>query len=549
VGGFPMLVEVSSEVFRNGTISFGNGLNVVLGDEHATNSIGKSSLLMIIDFIFGGETYVSHNKDTISELGHHEFKFKMNFGGEISAFRRDTSSPESVRECDLNYTPINIIPIDDYTKLLKSKYKLNDIDSSFREITSLYSRVWGKHNSEIKRPLQNYSGQKASESLEVLIKLFGKYSTIEPLMREMQSSVSQKDYLASAQKGKYYPKITKTQYSENLKSRESALVEVLDIKNELAKYATNIKEIVNREVLELKVQKDGVLDKKMEIESKLQRITANLNASRHIKSKSFRQLKEFFPDIDVDRLEKVEMFHSSLSRLLKKELEASKEGYQSELKNINIQLQELDSKMKSTVSSVDDPGKIIDRTFGLINRVDKIDREIKAYDTEVEVGVKTKASRDALISERNRILKEIEFILNDEMKELSSFVYSDSLKSPRIKFTDTNYEFEVYEDTGTGKAFSSLLIFDISVFKMTKLPFLIHDSFLFKNIQNTAVSGLALAYDSFDKQSFIAMDEIQKYGKNASEILEKKSVVKLSNESTLFIKDWRKPEAKPKQEN
>jgi hypothetical protein len=135
------------------------------------------------------------------------------------------------------------------------------------------------------------------------------------------------------------------------------------------------------------------------------------------------------------------------------------------------------------------------------------------------------------------------------MKELSTSIYSDSLKSPRIKFSDTNYEFEVYEDTGTGKAFSSLLIFDLSVFKMTRLPLLIHDSFLFKNIQNSAVSGLARAYTSFSKQSFIAIDEIKKYGTNAADMLETNSVIRLTNESTLFIKDWRKHETKTNPED
>lgn len=35
-------------------ITFHKGLNVVLGDNKGTNSIGKSTLLMVIDFIFGG---------------------------------------------------------------------------------------------------------------------------------------------------------------------------------------------------------------------------------------------------------------------------------------------------------------------------------------------------------------------------------------------------------------------------------------------------------------------------------------------------------------
>ena len=57
-----MLVEIKSDIFREKTIEFHRGLNIILGDEKASNSIGKSNLLLIIDFIFGGETYIYHSK-------------------------------------------------------------------------------------------------------------------------------------------------------------------------------------------------------------------------------------------------------------------------------------------------------------------------------------------------------------------------------------------------------------------------------------------------------------------------------------------------------
>lgn len=49
-----MLVEIRCDKFKKKVITFHKGLNVVLGDNKGTNSIGKSTLLMVIDFIFGG---------------------------------------------------------------------------------------------------------------------------------------------------------------------------------------------------------------------------------------------------------------------------------------------------------------------------------------------------------------------------------------------------------------------------------------------------------------------------------------------------------------
>ena len=74
-----MLIEIRCEKFNERVIMFKSGLNVVLGDENATNSIGKSTLLMVIDFVFGGTTFLTHNKDVMSELGDHDYCFKFLF--------------------------------------------------------------------------------------------------------------------------------------------------------------------------------------------------------------------------------------------------------------------------------------------------------------------------------------------------------------------------------------------------------------------------------------------------------------------------------------
>ncbi len=535
-----MLLEVSSDVFRSGPVSFHHGLNVVLGDEKATNSIGKSSLLMILDFIYGGETYLSHNQDTINELGHHEFKFKMQVGEVVKAFRRSTNSPESIRGCDLEYNPIQIIPLAEYTEFLKTVYMLDEIDSSFRSVISLYSRIWGKDNAFVAKPLHSFASQKAMEAIDNLVKLFNKYSQLKPLIADLHDSTNQKEYLKSAQKGSYAPKITKTKYDSNFEKRGKINGEIENIKSELSKYAANIREIVNRDVLELKIKKDSLLEKKLEIESKLLRVSANLNSSRHIKSKSFKQLKEFFPDINSERLEKVELFHSRISQILKKELESSRSIYSGELSAVNDEIRIIDDKMRASVTSIENPGTIIDRTFGLLTEMGQIDRENKTYDQSIQISARVDISKSTLADRRKSILTEIEFELNDEMRNIAQQVYVDANKSPIVLFTDSNYQFEVYEDTGTGKAFSSLLIFDLAVFKLTKLPLLIHDSFLFKNIQNTAVSGLVDRYVASEKQSFIAIDEISKYGPETSKRLEANAVIKLADDRTLFVKDWRK---------
>ncbi len=58
-----MLLEMKSSAFKKEgkvrpPIHFREGLNVVLGKEDGAMSIGKSTVLVEIGFVFGGDTYI-----------------------------------------------------------------------------------------------------------------------------------------------------------------------------------------------------------------------------------------------------------------------------------------------------------------------------------------------------------------------------------------------------------------------------------------------------------------------------------------------------------
>lgn len=101
-----MLVEMHSPVFiENGNvrpiIKFEEGLNVILGKEDGANSIGKSSAMLAIDFVFGGNTY--KDSDAVKHVGHHTIFFAFKFGGQLYRFARKTDDFEKVIVCDEKY--------------------------------------------------------------------------------------------------------------------------------------------------------------------------------------------------------------------------------------------------------------------------------------------------------------------------------------------------------------------------------------------------------------------------------------------------------------
>ncbi len=234
------------------------------------------------------------------------------------------------------------------------------------------------------------------------------------------------------------------------------------------------------------------------------------------------------------------MFHSEISRILRSDLRESEKELSSTLKLITDELNKIDRKIAITLEDIENPNIIVDRVYELSKAHSETSTEIRFFETETQVKYDLKDAKKELSKEKLRILNLIEDIINDKTRNYVNKIYSEKRRNPVLELGQNSYSFEAIEDTGTGKAYSNLILLDLVFFSTTELPFLIHDSLIFKNIENEAVANLIELYESFEKQSFIAIDEIKKYGDNAEKRLLHKKVISLSDNKVLYIKDWRK---------
>lgn len=535
-----MLVDLRSEVFREKIITFHAGLNVVIGDEKATNSIGKSSILMVIDFVFGGDSLLDHNYDIVEELGEHDYSFKFQFNGSPYYFRRGTFKSDLVYKCNEKYEEEEPISIDEYRTFLKTAYSLNHIELTFRSLVSLFSRIWGKENIDVKHPLHGFKRQRSADCIDNILKQYDRYKSIQSINMRVKELSSEKNTINKAFTQELIPKITKTKYKENITRVNEIDAEINDIKKNLAKYAVNISEIVNREVSELKTKKDSLLKEKGKISTRLNRIRLDLSQNKHIKSKTFSGLIRFFPEVDVDKITEVEEFHSKISTILKNELKESEKELSLSLDEIDTAISEIDTQLNTAFSNIDNPEVIVDRVHELANNHSSAAAEIRYFETDDRVSDELKQLKEKLSQEKLRLLKIVEDIVNDKTRKYVDEIYSEKRRSPTLTLSQNSYTFTAIEDTGTGKAYSNLILFDLAVLGTTDLPILIHDSVLYKNVENNAVAKLITLYISLGKQTFISIDEIKKYGSNAEALLLKNKVLELSNDNVLYIKDWRK---------
>lgn len=534
-----LLREIRCKIFRKEVVRFHSGLNVVLGDEKATNSIGKSTLLMVVDFVFGGSTFLTWNKDVVRELGHHHYDFMFEFDGLEYRFRRETLTPDSVYACDQNYDPTTSLSLSEFNARLKKLYGLPSPKQSFRSAVGLHLRVWGKDNLIPDLPLHASPNSSGRDCVDNLIKTYGMFEPIEQSDAESKKAEKQLKTLRAAQADELIPKLTKTAYKQAGIAVANLERDLASVRESLASYAVSLETIVNREVLDLRKRKEILLARRTILAGRLQRLELNIAGRRRLGAHNFRDLQRYFPEVNVERLAEVEHFHDGVAGILQEQLLQSMEGLRQEVDAIDAEVKEIDSKVSDAMRTVDQPEALVEHIYGVARSLEEAKASRQSYELATTTKEAVQLARENLTSVKQGIVWDVQKIVNAGMLRLTATALGETRRAPELWLSETGYKFETFEDTGTGTAYLGMILFDLSVFESTKLPVIAHDSVLFKNISNDTVAKLIRQYTLVSKQSFIALDDVDRYGADAAKLLRELSVLQLSDMSVLYIKDWR----------
>ena len=132
-------------------------------------------------------------------------------------------------------------------------------------------------------------------------------------------------------------------------------------------------------------------------------------------------------------------------------------------------------------------------------------------------------------------------MLNTEMDRINSELYTEKFNAPTVHFSGSNYTFFTPNDTGTGIAFKGLVVFDLAIMHLSKLPILVHDSVVLKQISDNAVERIIDQYIACGKQVVIALDKQESYSEKTEKMLLKYANLQLEpNGKELFGKSWGK---------
>jgi hypothetical protein len=534
-----MLYEIICDEFKEKRIEFHAGLNTVLGDDLGSNSIGKSTFLMIIDFVFGGRDYVMLSSDVQKNVGNHLIKYCFIFEGVKYFFSRSTDDAENINECDEKYQVKIAISRDNYCAFLKKMYKISLNGISFRDIVGRYLRIYGKENLDEKHPLHRVHNERAGEPTNALLRLFDLYKFIEELDKLFKRKESELDTYKKAQKFQYISSIGKKKYKENVMELDLLCNERLKLAKDLDENLLDLDSVKTDELLKLKDELSIAKRQRSRLYSKLRMINLNIDENVNLKAERFDDLQLFFPNVSIKNISEIERFHKEIRLVLKSELKQNKAELERLISVAQSHVDELEKAIKELSKSSDFSKVILTKHSNLQKKIETLQDENKSFE---KLGSLAQAKADAKQRRDNMKMEQLQHLqttINIKMLEINDLIYSKMKKPPTILFDDNQYTFFTTDDTGTGTSYKSMIVYDLSILELTQLPILIHDSIVLKQISDIAIEKIFTIYNNtIEKQIFISFDKIAAYTSQSQEILKETKVLELSAGNELFGRSW-----------
>ena len=533
-----MLKELRCNKLIKEKLEFNDGFNALVGPDDGANSIGKSSVLMLIDFSLSGDDFINLCSDVIDNAGIITVEMDFIFKDVKHSFSRSTNDPKVVQFISEKDKPE--ITIDEYRNFLKEHYCFPDGSASFRGAVNPFFRIWGKDNYNPNKPLNSFPNEPYSKIKPNILKLFSFYNSVKELEKEKKSTDDKKKILKGAFDEGYIKSLTKKEKDKSEKRLLEIESELESIKGSIESYAINAKQIINDENLNLKSEKDSLISSLFHTKNRLKRIEDNLNYGSTINKKNFEKLADYFPDVDTLKLAKIDQFHSGVTKILKAELREEKNLLEDRIRSLEIEINTIDTKLIASVAMLDKPYGIVDKMLELSVEEKGLRDQIRFRVIKSTIDTKVDDLSKQITQKVVASLKTIENTLNSTMSEYIGMFYEDNPVNPEISLSETRYDFRHNDDSGTGKAYANMIAMDMTFLEKTYLPVLIHDLIIFSNIEDHAIEEIFNVYAKTKKQTFIAIDKLSRFNKKTKMLVENNKFLALDSNTLAFGKSWKK---------
>lgn len=533
-----MLHKIYCNRFHRQNLYFNSNLNVVLGTPTGDNSIGKTTLLMIVDYVFGGETY-SRSKDILENIHDHQICFTFRFKTRRYHFSRSFCNPNVVKKCDFTYQPLEEMSLKEFNTWLSEHYDLNYCKLTFRDAVSRYMRIYGKDNCDEKRPLSAFSNDTASNAIVSLLKLFNMYEDIDELEQNAREAKEKLKVYKDAQKHNFITNISKRDYEKNSKQIEALTLKLEEFTKNFQLTILDKDQMLSDRAIELKKKLLDTRRIRNSVKNKLKDVEINADYHFKISKSSFTELKRFFPQINIEHLEEVDRFHREIAKVFHVELEHEKNLLSNRLFELNNIVHNLEHELSALTTTPNFSTEALNQFAETKEKIQKMSAQNSAYTKSENLKNDKFIATQRLQSIKSQYLGEVEKRINSKMEKLNNSLYKGLYNSPVLHLEENSYSFHTPNDTGTGIAYKGVVVFDLAVFQLTNLPILVHDSIILKQISDEAVGNILKQYISSEKQVVIALDKQTSYDKETAKLLQQNSIIELGpDKKALFGRSW-----------
>ena len=551
-----MLVEVRCDKFiSNGKvrepIRFHAGLNVVLGDDNGSNSIGKSTFLMILDFVFGGIDYIQKCVDVQENVKEHTICFAFDFGGQMYYFSRNTIDYNKIVKCDAGYQALpdeKPLSLQKYGEFLCEQYALSAEGTTWRGAIARFIRVYKRDTLDEERPLRSSKDENTADAIKGYMRLYDRYSSVEAQIKQAAKAEDEKETFRKSTQEYNHVRAAKNDKEKaanetriaELEQQEQALIAdsdrgLLDLDSMTAQRLSELNEAL------INYRREKAL-----VQTQLNSVRRDMTGEKRSFKRTFTDLERFFPNEDFHTLEEIEHFHQKLTKILEQEFAETERSLATTYALLGSEIAAI-QKQITEIKNVPNVSQAILKEFAQIttelNNLKKANENYDELQRLKHTAADYAETRDAVIA--NELLA-IESTVNQKMRSINLEILDDATHMPPVLRLEklNKYAFNTPNDGGTGAQYRGLITFDLANMAVTPVPFVVHDSVLLKNIERAVFSAIIRVYHNQkqqDKQVFMAYDTLDAYDKETRELVEENTVLRLSpGGNELFGWAWNK---------
>lgn len=548
-----MLVEVWCDKFEsNGKtrepIKFHAGLNTVLGDDNGSNSIGKSTFLMILDFIFGGKDYIKKCTDVQTEVKEHTICFAFCFEGKKYYFSRNNTEYTRVTKCDKEYNPLpgnSKMSLDEYGAFLSNMYGIAVAGLSWRSAVARFIRVYKRETLDEERPLRSAKEEKSEAVIKNYMLLHDRFAAVE---EQILLAAQAEDEREAFKKAQQYETIriarNKKEYDDNERHIRDLEEEEQRLAEKSSQGLLDLDSVQASRLSELTEKLSMLKRQNAQIRTRLNAVRREMIEGKKSFARTYGDLERFFPGVEFRSIDQVEVFHKKLSKVLTDEYKEAEKSLAGTFVLLSQQILEIEGQIKDiknipnvTEAILKEYARITTELYNLrdanrnFNKLEELKKKASEY-------AKT---RDEVIKAQ---LQTMEIMVNQKMREISVRILKNERHMPPVLSLErlNKYTFSTPNDGGTGAQFRGVITFDLANMQLSHIPFIVHDSVVLKHVEKRVLDEIIQMYDEqgrAGKQVFIAFDMIDSYSEGTQKTLKDNCVLELSpGGNELFGRAW-----------